>query len=315
MAISIGSAVGAGFTLIGRRPLSVVSWGFFSYFAILLLFVIGVAIVGLPVLAKLASLNGQTPDPNQVGQMMLGVFVALWPALALVMVGGLFIGAMVQGAVIRSILDPDERRFASLRFGRQEVALVLLALLYIPVFILAAAVSVLFMGGAIGIGRAIHGFAGGLFAFIVCVAYAVGFAWVALRFSLAAPMTFAAGGVRFFSSWNLTKGEGWRLYGLAWLLVAVWIGVTFAYSIASSIVNVIFAGAAMASVLGPASANGGAPDTAALMSHWPLLALAYLPSLLMAAAFNGVLQAIAQGPWADVYRQLKGSPDVAATFA
>jgi hypothetical protein len=312
MAISVGSAVGAGFQLIGRRPLAVVGWGFFSYFAILLLFALGMAIVGLPVLAKFSALNGQTPDPTQAREMMLGILVAMWPALAIALVGALFVSAMVQGAVIRSILEPTERRFASLRFGRAEGALLLLGLVYVLVFILAAVVSVLAIAAFVAIGHAIHGIAGGLVAFIACLAYAVGFMWLALRFALAAPLTYTAGAVRFFSSWSLTRGEGWRLFGLAWLMVAVWIGVTLAYSIVSGIVNLVFAGAAMASVLG---ASGGAPNPALLASHWPILLLGYLPSLLMGAAFNGVMQAIAQGPWVDVYRQLKGSPDVAATFA
>lgn len=121
MAISIGSAVGSGFNLIGKRPLSVISWGFFVYVAIFGLLGIGVAIVGLPVLGRLAALNGQTPDPAQVQQMMLGFVLAIWPALLLVTIGGLFVGAMVQAAVIRSILTPEQRGFASLRFGRAEV--------------------------------------------------------------------------------------------------------------------------------------------------------------------------------------------------
>jgi hypothetical protein len=312
MAISVGSAVGAGFQLIGRRPLTVVSWGFFSYFAILLLFALGMAIVGLPVLAKLSALNGQPPDPSQARQLMLGLLISMWPALAIAMVGALLVGAMVQGAVIRSILEPTERRLASLRLGRAEGGLLLLGLIYMLAFILAAVVSVLVMGAFVAIGHAIHGVAGGLLAFVACLAYAVGFMWLALRFSLAAPMTYAAGAVRFFSSWSLTRGEGWRLFGLAWLMVAVWIGVSLAYAIVSGIVNVIFAGAAMASVLGQ---SNGAADPAFLASHWPVLLLGYVPALLMGAAFNGVMQAIAIGPWVDVYRQLKGSPDVAATFA
>lgn len=314
MAISIGSAVGSGFNLIGKRPLSVISWGFFVYVAIFALFGIGVAIVGLPVLGRLAALNGQTPDPAQVQQMMLGFLLAIWPALLLVTIGGLFVGAMVQAAVIRSILAPEQRGFASLRFGRAEGALVLLALLYIPIAIVVFLVSAMVIGGAAALGHAIHGVGGGLLVFLVCVAYAVGLMWVALRFSLAAPMTFAAGAVRFFSSWSLTKGEGWRLFGLAWVLVLVWFAVTVAYSIVSGIVNALFTGAAMASILASAGGSGAASNPAVLASHWPIMVLAFIPSFLLGAAFNGLIQAISQGPWADVYRQLKGSPDVAATF-
>jgi hypothetical protein len=314
MAISVGSAVGAGFNLLGKRPLSVVAWGFFNYFSVFILFGIGVAIVGVPVLSKILAAGGN-PDPTQAAQIMMTLFLSLWPALALVMIGSLFVGAMLQAAVIRSILHPDDKRLASLRFGREEGALVLLFLLYIPIAIVIWLVTAAVVVASVFVGRAIHGFGGGLVVFIVCVAYAVGLFWVALRFSMAAPMTFAEGRVRFFGSWALTRGEGWRLYGLAWLMVLVIVGVSIVYGIISSIVQLVFVGAALTSVI--ASAGGGpngSPNPAAIMAALPMLLLAYIPSFLLGAAFNGVLMAISQSPWADVYRQLKGQPDVAATF-
>jgi hypothetical protein len=120
--------------------------------------------------------------------------------------------------------------------------------------------------------------------------------------------------VRFFGSWELTRGNGWTLFGLAWLMVLVWIAVGFAYGIVSGVVNALSFGAALASVMASAGAANVAQNPALLLAAWPTLALAYIPVLLLQAAFNGVTQAIGQGPWADVYRQLKGSPDVAATF-
>ena len=45
-----------------------------------------------------------------------------------------------------------------------------------------------------------------------------------------------------------------------------------------------------------------------------MLLLAYMPTVLMQAVFQGVSQAISVGPWVDVYRQLRGAPDVAQTF-
>jgi hypothetical protein len=313
MAISVGSAVGAGFNVIGRRPLSVIAWGFFSYFALFLLFGIGLAIVGLPVITKLLS-SGTAFTPADAAQMALVFLLALWPALMIVVVGMLFVAAIVQGAVIRSILQPDQTSFASLRFGREEGALVLLFLVYIPVTMVAWLVSFLVIGAAVLLARQIHGFGGGFVAFLICVAYALALMWVLLRFSLAAPMTFAERRVRFFGSWELTRGNGWTLFGLAWLMVLVWIAVGFAYGIVSGVVNALSFGAALASVMASVGAANVAQNPALLLAAWPTLALAYIPVLLLQAAFNGVTQAIGQGPWADVYRQLKGSPDVAATF-
>jgi hypothetical protein len=315
VAISIGSAVGSGFNLIGRRPVSVISWGFFIYLTIFVLLGIGVAIVGLPVLARLVSLNGQRPAPTEAAQLVLQMFIALWPALLIVMIGSIFVSVMVQGAVFRSILEPDHKGFFSLRFGSAEGSLLLLLLLYIPIFVVVWLISAIIVGGLFLSAHYIHGLVGGLVAFLGCVAYGLAFMWIALRFSLAAPMTFAERRVRFLGSWALTKGEGWRLFGLAWLMVLVWFGVTLGYSIVSGIVNAVFTGGAMAAILASSSSSAGTPDPGVLVSHWPILVLAYIPSFILGAAFNGIIQAIAQGPWADVYRQLKGSPEVASTFA
>jgi hypothetical protein len=315
MAISIGSAVGTGFGLVRRKPVTVMSWGFFLYLAIFILLAIGVAIVGLPLLAKLGSLNGATPDnPAQSEQIAMQILILLWPALLLVVIGSVVVSVMVQAATIRSILEPDTTGFANLRLGGAEGALALLALLCIPVMIVVFLISALVLGGLFAAGKAIHGWTGGLLVFFGCVAYGVAFMWVALRFSLAAPMTFAERRVRFFGSWTLTKGEGWSLFGLAWVMVAVSMGVTLGYSMISGTVNVIFTGGAMASVMGSSGA-GGTPDPNLLLTHWPVLVAAYIPSFLLGAAFNGVMQAISMGPWVDVYRQLTGARDVAKTFS
>ena len=310
MAVSIGSAVGAGFSLIGRRPLSVIGWGFFLYFSLVILFAIGVLIVGVAVLGKLTALSGSS-DPNAISQAILQFLMALWPALLFVAIGGLILGAMVQGAVYRSILMPDQRSWASLRLGGREFALILLSLLMIPIVLIVYLFSAIVVGAVAYLASRLEGTIGTLLIVVFCIAYLLALMWFALKFSMAAPMTFAEGRVRFFGSWSLTKGQGWSLFGLAWVMVLVIIGVSLAYSIVSGIIGAIFTGGVMASVM---SAPGASQDPAALMSHLPVLLLAYIPSLLMGAAFQGLMQAITQGPWAEVYRELRGSPDVAQTF-
>jgi hypothetical protein len=310
VAISIGSAVGSGFTLIGRRPLSVIGWGFFLYFSVLILFAIGFLIVGIPVIGKLAQL-GQNPDPTQVGQVMLQFLIMIWPALLFVVIGAWILGAMVQGAVYRSVLTPDQRSWASLRLGGQEFALMLLSLVLVPIVLVVYLVSVIILGVVIFLASRIEGVGGGILIALFCIAYALALMWFALKFSLCGPMTFAEGRVRFFGSWSLTKGQGWSLFGLAWIMVLVIIGISIAYAIVSSIISAIFTTGALATVM----ASGSANDPSALVTHWPALLLAYIPSLIMGAAFQGVSQAISLGPWVDVYRQLRGSPDVSQTFS
>jgi hypothetical protein len=119
--------------------------------------------------------------------------------------------------------------------------------------------------------------------------------------------------VRFFSSWTLTRGEGWRLFGMAWLLVLVIVGVSIVYAIISSIINAMFTAGAMVSILGAGGATP--PDPSAFITHLPALLLASIPGLIMGAAFQGVVLALFQSPWVEVYRELAGTPEVATTFS
>ncbi len=311
MAISIGSAVGAGFNLIGRRPLSVIAWGFFLYLSIAVLLAIGALILGGGVLGRVLQ-SSATADPSLAGQAALGWLASFWPALLVVIAGALVSGAMVQGAVYRSILTPDAKTFFSLRFGAQERALVLLDVTVLLALILAYLVAAAIVaGGVYGLTR-IHGWVGVLLAVIFVICSVLAFMWVALRFALAAPMTFAEGRVRFFGSWALTRGHGWSLFGLAWLMLLVLLGVGIGYAIVSNIVSALFAVGVFASIAANAAA---AHDPHFFSDHGAALLAALTPSFIFGAVFQGLVQAIAHGPWIEAYRQLTGAPDVAQTFS
>src|SRR5580658_3700597 len=287
MAISVGTAVGAGFGLIGRRPLSVIAWGFFNYLATMVLIIVAFAVVGVPLLLRIVALRGEVQtDPTEA-------------ALIVVMVGGLFINAVSMGAIFRSVLMPEDRGFASLRLSGREGALVLLQLLYIPIFIAVYIASLILIGALAFAGHQIGGAIGGLLIFIGCLAYLGGLIWLAVRFSMAAPMTFANSSVRFFSSWTVTKGEGGRLFGMALLLVLIVIGVFVAYVIISSVIGGAFMAGAMSSIMHDAGQGGGVPDPSALIARLPVLFLSFIPTLIMGAAFQGGMLASVQGPWAE----------------
>src|SRR5580658_1598440 len=300
MAISVGTAVGAGFGLIGRRPLSVIAWGFFNYLATMVLIIVAFAVVGVPLLLRIVALRGEVQtDPTEAAQLAMQIFGAMIPALIVVMVGSLFINAVSMGAIFRSVLMPEDRGFASLRLSGREGALVLLQLLYIPIFIALYPASLVLIGALAFAGPQIGGAIGGLLIFIGCLAYLGGLIWLAVRFSMAAPMTFANSSVRFFSSWTVTKGEGGRLFGMALLLVLIVIGVFVAYVIISSVIGGAFMAGAMSSIMHDAGQGGGVPDPSALIARLPVLFLSFIPTLIMGAAFQGGMLASVQGPWAE----------------
>ncbi|MFI4936441.1 MAG: hypothetical protein ACHP7N_17670 [Caulobacterales bacterium] len=309
MAISVGSAVGAGFNLIGRRPLAVLGWGAFMLLVILVIEVLAFALFGFPTPA--ASVVGAGLTPTAILQQMGSDIGRTLFVTAVEM--PLF--AVMAGAVMRAVLEPDHRGFASIRVGGQEGALLLLYLLLIPVWIGVCVVSIAPVGLSIFLATKIGGFLGGFVAFLLIVGYLMTLMWFSLRFSMAIPMTFVERRVRFLGSWEVTRGEGWRLFGLAWLLLLVGVGIGIAFLIAFFILVMILAGVGIA--VGAASglnAQSISRNPGSLLALGPVFLLVLLALMIPYSFFIGCTQAIFQAPWAEAYREIKGSGDVSATF-
>src|SRR5450631_281917 len=98
--ISVGSAVGAGFGLIARRPVSVLIWGLLRVG-----FIVGIFAIYAPVLigifAEVASRaqSGERPAPAEMSQMMSHMFV-LQGIGYLVQFIGLFLNSIIMCAVV-----------------------------------------------------------------------------------------------------------------------------------------------------------------------------------------------------------------------
>ena len=309
MALSIGTAVGSGFNLIGRRPMAVIGWGAFLLVGVLLIELLAIVLFGLPTPTAAVG-AGLTP-----GALVQQMQAQAWRTIFVVVLE-IPLTVVASAAVIRAVLEPENRSFASIRFGAQEGALVLLYLLFIPIWIGLAVVSIIVaipigvIGGAVG--RAAGGFAGGSIAFVLFVAYGLALLWFALRFSLAFPMTFVEGRVRLLASWEATRGEGWRLFGLWWLLFLVAIALVIGLIIVVFILALIAAGVGVG--LSGANFQNLATNPASLAALGPVMLIFALIILALYAFCIGCAQAIFLVPFADAYRQLKGSPDTAATF-
>lgn len=315
MAISVGGTVGAGFNLIGRRPLTVIAWGGVLMLAAIVVQVLAFLLFGLPPTASTPVAPGA--DTTQVFQQLGAQMAKSLGRSFFAVVIQLPVSVIISAAVMRAVIEPEDRAFASIRVGGQEGALLLLFLLYIPigiVFILAwilGVVACVLIGGLLG--RYIGGFGGGAVGAVLLIAFGLTFMWFSLRFSLAAPMTFAERRVRFFGSWTATRGEGWRLFGLAWLLVLIGIGLALALFIVFGILVFVVFGAAIAGA-GGATAFQQNP-VGVLGSLGPLMIIALVVFAAVYAVVLGCMQAIFAAPFAEAYRQLRGSPDVSATFS
>ena len=305
---STSDAIGAGFGLIARRPLSVLAWGLIYFI-----------LAGLPALAMFAWVG---PDYfNFIREAMQGALhpgdaQALQAAMAptqmklsliqpLLFVGSLLARAILAAAVLRAVLEPGAKSFASVRLGAQELWLALLFLVMMILFIIlivALAIFGLLAGFAIGAGMNAAHAQPGWIALCVIVLGLVAIAlviWIAVRFSMAAPMTFADREFRLFESWTLTKGKAWRLFLLGLLLALIMVALVL-------VIEGTILAAALISI-GPGLFDGGRmmaffqqPPDVLFRTLAPWMVGLSLVGAFLAGAFG----AISIAPWAVAYREL-----------
>jgi hypothetical protein len=247
--------------------------------------------------------RGGDPSPEAMQQMMqaqsgmtaVNMLFWLWSS---------FVKAVFCAAVFRAVLTPGQSAWAYLRIGSREMWLTLLLLVeqvlaMIAIFVLVLLVVVLTAIVAVGGGESGHmaaiatGCVGALIAFGVVF-------WVALRLSMAAPMTFVDNQFRLFESWSLTKGHGWRLLGVAVLIVVFILGLEIL--VGGVVVGVALAGGSLAALHGPGGLEAfmARPPLELLRDLWPWL----MVFGTVAALFSAVVQALFYAPWAVIHRAL-----------
>ncbi|AIF48855.1 hypothetical protein [Dyella japonica] len=304
---SISKAIGSGFSLVVRRPVSVLAWSV----AYLLVVVVPIALTFGYLLSEMPSLFANLRQMDPHGGMPADIFrlqSRMMMANPLMMVTGLAGRALLVGAVYRSMLEPDNRRFFSLRFGKQELWLALSLFVY-GLIVMFALLAVMLGGGVLGslawlIGSLIADPAAATLTRVVligCVVMAAAgvWIWVAVRLSLGPVMTFAEKEFRLPESWALTEGHAWKLAGL---------GITLA--VIAFVFALIIEGIVMAIAYGQL----GGLDKAHLQAFFPTgqmphvvpLLLTLSPAIALGFALVGPLFAIMVAPLASVYRDLKG---------
>lgn len=307
---SIGDALGSGFGLMGRRPLSVLAWGLvYILIGMVLPIALMVGMVGSDFVSLFANMHYSATDPTVFARSMApmhGKMMLINPVMQLT---SLVVQAVLTAAVFRATLEPRNRGLAYLGLAGREWWLMVLGFAARVLAVLLA-IGLALAGGALGLALNV------LFdsqhvnqATRVAVYVVLGvlllalFVAILVRFCMAGPMTFADRKFRLFESWKLTRRHGWKLFGLGLLLVLV-----------SIVMVIVFEGVGAVAVffIGGALHWSGSAFWAALTNQhqlWTsglgegLVALV----LLCAYAFGGIF-AVSVAPWAVVYRELLPRP-------
>jgi hypothetical protein len=296
--ISVGRALGAGFDLVRRQPGAVAVW-VVLYLAIGVAPQYGLAALTGPMVRSLQTTAGQ-PATSASMLQQVQLFSSVQGVTLLL---SLVSQTVLLSAAYRAALFPEERSFFFLRFGARELwlALTLLVLLLGFIVVVFAAMIPAFL--VVGISGAVAGpVAGGIFG-VLGVFFAFGVViWVALRMSLAPPMSFAERGFKLFESWRMTRGHALRLFAVAAVLVVMLI-------VAEAVVGL----GGFLLLGGPAKMNqlaSAAQDPQLMLSLMGPLIVVFG---LLVGALSVVFYVLVGGAWAQIYREL--NPKLAEVFS
>lgn len=241
-------------------------------------------------------MNAVSMQTNLASLVMLPISLALW--------------VLFEAASQRRYIRAEGFRLA---LGADEGRLAVVGLIWVALLVvgyLGLLFAALIPGLIVGL------VAGGPLGFVVGgIVFLAGFVialYLFARLSAASALTMRDNQIRFFESWQLTKGHGWRLAGSYFLLFA-------AFLILSLIVYglVIFVGFAL---LAPAIDSSAGSETANAVlsvmgtpSFWAPISLLMFLVLMMQSVFSHALG----GPAALVVRRrtVEGGMTLTDTFA
>ncbi len=280
-----------GFRIVRRRPDVLVIWTGL----VLLTAAVSVGLVWSSLAPDFASVisalqSRVRPDVLQpVAEKVRGTQLLLTPVSAT-------LHAVLGAAILRAVLRPDSRSVGYLGFGGDEFRVFLVQMVcgLITAGVLIAWVLFVVVFTAIGIAAAgLHSGEIGkavLWAVVIGgVVGVVGIVYVAIRLSLAAPMTFADREFRLFESWGRTRGQVWRLAGayvLAYFLQLV-------VALALMVTGIVAGGLVFVASGGPAILTAHGDALAILKAAWPAALVGLLPVSLASVISTLVLQATA----------------------
>jgi multisubunit Na+/H+ antiporter MnhC subunit len=298
--VDINGAIGAGFSLIRRRPLAVLAWGLVEAIAFGVLLAGYIPFFGFMAgLAHDADANGGAASQAESLQLvrgMAGVFGFVFLAFIVMIV----IRAVVTSAVWRAVLHPERSAWAYLRLGVAELYVLLLAFAagVAGQLILLPAMPLEFV--VIGLAVAHQYVAAVIVAILGVVAIFAAVIYFALRFSVLGPMIVDTGRFAFAEAWALTRGMAGRLFFVGFGLFCILLVLEALLAIAVGGVG-LFGLTAAAGGLDSVPALFHQPPATIALKLWPLAAVWILGAIPVGGGFTAIVLA----PWARAYADLR----------
>lgn len=256
-----------GFRIIRDRPALILAWTGF-YFLSLMAMVLILLVPNLGALGVVERVPGQQRDFDEL-------LARFGPSILIVFPLAMAMLTTLASAVYRAVLRPDDRSFAYLKFGGDELRLFIMSLTLLVLFTLVSTVYgflVLLLVQAAGPLSDIVAVLGSLGGLAILL-------WLGVRLSLAGAMTFAQRRIRLIAAWKQTRGQFWPLLWTL-CLTAVFIGgVTILAFLLSLLLGMLMGGFSLLGEL-------ASPDLTGVSQG---VALALLGQLLVQLAIQVLL--------------------------
>lgn len=301
MAFSGSDLAFEGFRLVRRNPMALVAWALlYAVLSLASLFAISNAVE--PMIAwgeRAEALENASPTPTPAEVMaVFQDFGEVILSLAWLLPVSLIVSAMLMAAVARAVLNPRAGGFGYLRLGMDEVR-VFVVTLVLGLLMMFAWMAVFVLVAMLG-GIASASGANWLWLFVVLggLAGVAAIIWLAVRLSLAVPITVAENRFAFFDSFGLTRGRFWPLFGMAVIAIVMVLVV----QLLSNIVTM-----PLGMMTGQTGWSfGTAEDPEVLRAALDVGNPWVIASALAEAAVYALVVGVMYAPFAAAYREIKG---------
>lgn len=281
-----------GFRLTRRAPKALLAWAL-AYAVFFTLFFLVAAPHLVAVMSLVTALEGNTNPSIEEIQPLMQAYGAMF---AWGMPLAILFGAVLNTAIARSVIRPEEKQFGYLRVGKAELRV--LAVNLIVAVITGLVAMVVF--AVVSVIAAIAMTVPALWLVVVLLSLA-GLAlivWLTVRLSLAVPITFAEGRIAVKESFAMTRGVFWPMLGMA---IIAWVMALLVALLGSA-------------VAAPLSLLVGGMDRLAGLENAGVVQMLRVagPALAVSLVVNAVLSAaqiaIMYAPFSAAYMHLKGAP-------
>ena len=286
-----------GFRLIRKKPGLIVTWGLSM---LLFMVVIFGAMFGLGGGAFMEMIKaGPAVDPNAI----LKFYAALLPAYAVIIPASIILGAVLQCAVFRAVLRPEQNCLGYFRLGSDEWRMMGLMFVLMVLWIIIEFVAAFGIGIVAGImTTVVKGAVGTLISVIVGLLVFCGVIYLLVRSTTIAPHVYMTGKFDIGGGFALTKGKFWTLF-LGFVVLGILYGLVI---FLVEIIILALVAAVMAATGGgdalTAMAHGVAPAGSAMAG----MAVSGLIIAVLVTGLMGAITAILYAPAPAAWRALRG---------